>query len=334
MTYSTVIGIDVSKKKLDLAILTTTGDAEHYLCENTITAITKALNSLLKNVEDSREVLLCAEHTSTYTYCLIQACKKLSLQLWLENPVEIKLSSGMQRGKNDKVDAYRIATYARRFTDKVRLYAYTDEKVDELRHLFREREKLVAVRSMEKTQLSDQKGYMDTKSYQRKAKRLKDHIKRLTVYIKEIEEEMSALIKSDAGLERKYDQIMSIDGIGPQTTLYVLVSTKGFTQFTTAKKFCCHAGVAPFAYSSGSSKKSRWHVSNRADKNLKRLLHMAAMSAINMDGEMKEYYERKVAEGKHAMSVLNAVRSKLIHRIFAVVKQDRKYEKNYIPCPV
>ena len=334
MTYSTVIGIDVSKKKLDLAVLSDAAKPEYYLCENTITAITKALNSLFKNVEDTSEVLICAEHTSIYTYCLIQVCKKLSLQLWLENPVEIKLSSGVQRGKNDKVDAYRIATYARRFTDKVRLYAYTDETVDQLRHLFHEREKLVGVRSMEKAQLSDQKGYMDTKSYQRKAKRLRDHIKRLTGYIKEIEVEMATLIKSDDGLQSKYDQMMSIDGIGPQTTLYVLVSTKGFTRFTTAKKFCCHAGVAPFAYTSGTSKVSRWHVSNRADKKLKRLLHLAAMSAIKMDGEMKEYYERKVAEGKNAMSVINAVRAKLVHRIYAVVKQNRKYEKNYMPCPV
>jgi len=45
-------------------------------------------------------------------------------------------------------------------------------------------------------------------------------------------------------------------------------------------------------------------------------------------GELKDYYNRKVAEGKNKMCVLNAMRSKLIHRIFALIKSDRFYEKN------
>jgi transposase len=44
---------------------------------------------------------------------------------------------------------------------------------------------------------------------------------------------------------------------------------------------------------------------------------------------MKEYYIRKTAEGKNAMTVINAIRSKLIHRIFALVKENRKYDKIY-----
>jgi hypothetical protein len=56
---------------------------------------------------------------------------------------------------------------------------------------------------------------------------------------------------------------------------------------------------------------------------------MAALSAIGCCQEIKDYYQRKVAEGKNKMLVLNAVRNKLIHRIFACVKQNRKYEKIY-----
>ena len=62
---------------------------------------------------------------------------------------------------------------------------------------------------------------------------------------------------------------------------------------------------------------------------MKALLHLAAMSAVNCTGEIREYYLLKVEEGKNKMLVLNAVRNKLIHRIFACVRNNRKYEKSY-----
>ena len=66
-----------------------------------------------------------------------------------------------------------------------------------------------------------------------------------------------------------------------------------------------------------------------ANMNLKKLLHMAAMSAIQCNEELKHYYERRVGEGKNKMSVMNAVRNKLIGRIFACVKNQRLYQKEF-----
>lgn len=55
---------------------------------------------------------------------------------------------------------------------------------------------------------------------------------------------------------------------------------------------------------------------------------MAAMSAI-VCGDLKPYYDRKVEEGKNKMLVINAVRNKLIHRIFSCINSNRMYEKKY-----
>jgi transposase len=96
------------------------------------------------------------------------------------------------------------------------------------------------------------------------------------------------------------------------------------------KKLACHAGVAPFEYKSGSSVRGRPGVSQHARKRLKSLLHLAAMTAIRLKGELQEYYQRKVREGKNKMLVLNAVRNKLIHRLYAVVKRGEKYDKTYL----
>jgi transposase len=110
----------------------------------------------------------------------------------------------------------------------------------------------------------------------------------------------------------------------------MIVETNAFKDFGDPRKFCCHAGVAPFSFSSGSSIRSRNRVFQRADKSIKSLLHMEALTvATRSKGELHEYYLRKVAEGKNKMSVLNAIRTKLVHRMFAVIRNNKFYEKEY-----
>jgi len=67
-----------------------------------------------------------------------------------------------------------------------------------------------------------------------------------------------------------------------------------------------------------------------ADREMKSLLHLAAMSAIRLNNELRTYYRRKVGEGKNKMSVLNAVRNKIVHRIFAVVKNQTMYKNDLV----
>nr|WP_240648887.1 IS110 family transposase [Butyricimonas faecalis] len=110
----------------------------------------------------------------------------------------------------------------------------------------------------------------------------------------------------------------------------MIIETEAFTRFDDPRKFACHAGVAPFRYTSGSSQHSRNKVSQRANKQIKTLLHMAALSITGRkSGELKAYYERKVKEGKNKMTVINAIRAKLIARMFAVIKKDQFYTPVY-----
>lgn len=76
--------------------------------------------------------------------------------------------------------------------------------------------------------------------------------------------------------------------------------------------------------------KGKARVSHMANKKVKTLLHLSAISAIRHDQGLKSYYERMVnQEKKNKMSVINAVRNKLVLRVFACVKQNRAYENNY-----
>ena len=113
------------------------------------------------------------------------------------------------------------------------------------------------------------------------------------------------------------------------TAANVIVATGEFQGIQEVKKFACYAGIAPFEHCSGSSIRGKTRVSKMANMTIKKLLHLAAMSAIQFCSEIKAFYHRKVAEGKNKMSVINAVRNKLISRVFSCVKNKRMYQKDY-----
>ncbi|MGB3116815.1 MAG: transposase, partial [Ferruginibacter sp.] len=86
--------------------------------------------------------------------------------------------------------------------------------------------------------------------------------------------------------------------------------------------------TVPFEYQSGISIKGKHRVHKMANKNLKSLLHLCAISAIKYVQEIKDYFNRKVEEGKHKMSIINAIRNKLVLRAFAVVRNDKPFVEN------
>lgn len=330
MTYSNYVGIDISKDSIDLVLLTQEGELLHCKWLNDRKLLLNEFdNFLVENNLQKDQTLFCAEHTGHYGNKLIDVAINLKLHLWLESPYSIRHSQGLTRGKNDKIDALRIAEYARRFVDKVKLVRVNSKILNQIKHLHTERGLLMQDLTKYKAQTKQEEGFLDNDYLKEKKRRVKRLVTTLENAINEVEEKIDSLIKSDPEIKCSYDKVITVEGIGKQTAIATIVATDNFKKFDNPRKFVCHVGCAPFRYDSGSSIRSRNKVSNKADKKLKKLYHMAALSILSTTGEMKKYYERKVAEGKNKMSVLNAIRSKLIHRIFAVIRDDRKYEKNY-----
>ncbi|OAV67825.1 Transposase IS116/IS110/IS902 family protein [Bacteroidales bacterium Barb6XT] len=174
----------------------------------------------------------------------------------------------------------------------------------------------VSDKSRYQGQLTDQERFMRKKDYRQKSARLKEMIKGLEKSICQAEKEIKEAVGSGETLYEQHKRLCTAEGIGDKTAVKMIVATKGFTDFTDARKFCCHAGAAPFSYSSGNSILSRNRVSQRADKSIKALLHMAASVVA--------------AKGKNKMSVPNAVRAKLVHRMFAVIRNNQDYQKDYV----
>ena len=274
-----------------------------------------------------QNTIFCMEHTGPYGDVVSRTLDKLNARLWLESGIQIKRSLGLQRGKSDKIDSKRIAEYAFHFQKKFKQWQKPSRSIEKLRHLLNLRKTV----KNELRHLMMSKGDSipaHNKSLQREIGRLcQDIIRPLNAGLDKIDLEIKSLIKNDPELNHLFKIVTSVSYVGDIVAEELLVCTNGFKNFNSAKKFACYCGVAPFEHSSGSSIHKKARVSKIANKRIKSLLHMPALGSITKNAEFRPYYERKVAEGHAGMSVLNAVKNKMIKRIFACIRDDRLYIK-------
>ena len=143
--------------------------------------------------------------------------------------------------------------------------------------------------------------------------------------LKAIDGKIKSIREQNERLNAQYQLLKSVPGIGDITAIYMIITTRGFERFENWRKFACYSGIAPFQYTSGSSIRGKTRVNHLADKKMKSLLNMAALSAVRHDQEIKEYYDRKKNEGKNSMLVLNNIRCKIVGRAFAVIKRSTPF---------
>ena len=269
------------------------------------------------------------EHTGMYNLPLVKWLQSQQGKMWLESGVHIRKTLGVVRGKNDKVDSARIAMYTYLNRHQIKFWNAPRKLIERIAALLSQRSRLNKAKKQLNTANQEQKLFLDKDIMRSLNKYTQKAVVVINKQIEAIENEILGLIKEDEKLNRIYQIITSVNGIGFVTASYILVTTNEFININNPKKYACYSGVVPFEHSSGSSVRGKTRVSQMANKNIKTLLHMAALSTIQVQGDLQEYYVRKVAEGKNKMSVLNAIRNKLVLRIFACVNQNREYEKKY-----
>lgn len=331
MTFKVFIGVDVSKETLDF-VPTIDGDSLfHQKVSNDQKGIGQFYKKLLSSVDIQPEQwLFIMEHTGVYCNPLLEFANEKGLAVWLESAAKVKAYHALERGKNDPLDARRIAEYAFAKRDKIRLWQAPRKVLARLKFLIKLRERFVMSKKRLLDPLREEQRFCDKQWAKEHEKLLKPVIAKLEKQIKQVEQEIQQLIDGDDNLKKLYQLITSVSGVGQIVAINTLVVTNEFKQIDNPKEMACNCGVAPFKYDSGKTIRSKAKVSHRANKRMKVLFHLAAMSAISSDGELQNYYLRKVEEGKNKMAVINAIRNKLIHRIFACVRENRKYEKNYV----
>lgn len=319
--YDDVIGIDVSKLTIDAHIHKR---ALHRIFSNT----PKGYEALLLWIDKYLEAqcyFICFEDTGHYSTNLSVYLSEKAIDYVEENPLAIKRSSGIVRGKTDRLDAGMIARYAWLHKEELVLGVPKEKDIQELGRLLSFREQLVRDRTGKMSSLKEMQSLLGSPSTDSCCKIITKTIKYLTKQIEALEDRIKVLMKKDNFLKKNFDLLNTLKGVGLILSCQLIYHTNNFKRFDSWRQFSSYCGVAPFAHSSGTSIRRKNRIHHIGDRKMKTLLTLASVSAIQCDKELKYYYKKKVAEGKPKMVALNNVRNKILSRAFAVVKRGTPY---------
>lgn len=320
-----IIGIDFSKEKMnfccisskDMSILME-GEVENN--RKGCGEMTKQLRSLQKDLRSS-DFLFCGENTGIYSLETAECLTSRQYTVWLENPLQLKLSSGLRRSKTDTLDARMIAEYAFRHQDKVKRFSPCSEAQKKLHELHLTRRKLkeceIALKnfsgSLSKASLTAEKA-------------LKELLQSIKENVHMLEKEIREQLMCDPELKENASLAITVPGISWITASAIILDTRNFTRFSNARQYANHTGCVPHEYDSGTSVHRKPKVSKASNRYINSLLTQGANSLLTHNPQTQAYAQKKRTEGKPHGFIVNNIRNKTIHRLFAVIRNKKPFD--------
>jgi len=148
-------------------------------------------------------------------------------------------------------------------------------------------------------------------------KMIKDQIKQIQDQIK----------KQSQNFKQEIAFVESIKGVSNYMASAILSELGDVNRFKNKGQIVAFAGLDPSVKESGQYKRKQGnHISKRGSKYLRKQLYYAAKTSILFDPELKAFYQKKKAQGKHYNVIMVAIARKILLRVQAVLKQKRPYE--------
>lgn len=303
-----------------------TGKALYEQIDNTGQAISAFFDKLLEE-HPASQILVCCEHTGTYTSKLALALKGSGICLWMVNPLVMRYSSSdLNRYKTDKADSEKIRSFALTHQGKAKNFHHPCLPAHELKQLSQARKQLVGLRQQVLNFLSNNQD--KAVSIALPTVVLKELKAYLSKAIKELEKAINDLINGHAHLKRMYTILISIPGIGPVTARHILQVSDLFTRFPSYKAFACFVGTAPFPNQSGTSKNPKMQTSKKAYQPLKAELHQGALSVTRKGLFFHDYYQHLKQQNKHHLTIINSIMNQMLSLAFTLIAKDQLFDKN------
>lgn len=313
-----VLGIDVSKSKFNVALLR--GDKyKHKSFPNNSDGFSK-LGKWLER-QGVGELHACMEATGVYGEELAEYLYECGHRVSVVNPARIKgfAQSELIRTKTDKVDSSVIARFC--LAMEPELWTPESKDVKELRSLVRRVEALVRMKNQETNRLEVSSASLK--------KDIEDHIKYLDKQVALIKQRIKTHIDQNPDLKEKQKLLESIPGVGESTIELVLSQFADIEKFSSAKKLASFLGIAPTERSSGSSVRGRRRMSKVGRSSLRKAFYMPALSAMQYNPIIIRMKQRLTEAGKPKMIIVGAAMRKLVHLIYGVLKNKIPFDPDY-----
>jgi len=313
-----IVGIDISKKKFDLALLRE-GKFKHKVFPNTASGHKTVIAWLHKNKVEAAH--LCMESTNIYGDLLAEALHDAGYIVSIVNPARIKgfAQSELSRTKTDKTDASLIARFCQAMAPAP--WVPDPQEIRELKALVRRLEGLMSMRQQEVNRLEVAPEII--------AADIQQHIAYLDGEIKETKKRIQQHIDNHPDLKQKKTLLESIPGIGEATIAIVLSEFAHIDKFRNAKRLAAYIGVAPRERQSGSSVRGRTVMSKAGRSQLRKAFFMPALVALRYNPILIDMKQRLTDAGKSKMAIVGAAMRKLVHLIYGVLKSGVPFDPDH-----
>jgi transposase len=314
-----VMGIDVSKKKLDLALLND-GKCKHKVFPNDSAGHTAVVTWLHKHGVQSAHI--CLESTNIYGETLAEVLHDAGYVVSIVNPARIKgfALSELARTKTDKTDASLIARFCQAMVPSP--WVPDPLEIRALKALVRRLEGLNEMRQQEVNRCHVAPDIIKHD--------IEYHIAILDKVIKETKKRIRDHIDNHPDLKQKKSLLESIPGIGEATIGIILSEFSRIESFTNGKALAAFIGVAPRERQSGSSLHGRSRMSKTGRSQLRKAFFMPAMVALRYNPILIDMKTRLADAGKSKMTIVGAAMRKLVHLIYGVLKSGVPFDPNYV----
>ena len=325
-------GIDVSMDALDVVLMTLQEDFELKIVSsgqfaNTKKDIKKLMNWVKRHQLNDLPLQVVMEATGVYHEQLAYALydNGFELAVVLPNKVANYCRSTDVRRIDDKISAKHIAEFG--LLKKIDNWTKPDASLLKLKGLSREREQLLNERTRAKNQHHAKEHMAEVDKFT--LKRAKQHIKFLDKLIDQVETQMKEIVGQTPWLKKKIEYICSLKGVGFITATIVIAETNGFNLIRNSRQLVCYAGYDINNKQSGTSVNTKARISHKGNKHIRKALYFPALTAVQHDQLLSNFYNRLFDRQRIKMKSYVAVQRKLLILIYTLWKKEERYNPEY-----
>lgn len=318
------LGIDVSKAKLEAALLTPAGQLHAKSASNAPSGFEALLRWAEGLAGGTGSLRVCLEASGGYEQEAALFLHEAGVHVSMVNPrrTSAYAKSQLQRSKTDCTDAALLARFSKR--EEPSKWEPPTEEERALRQMTRGLESL----KKERDRLNNQLG---TATNEAVADSLRTVIRTIEKQIDGLKKQIDAHAQSCSKLARRRDLLETIPGVGKFTATLVLAELGEVSRFKSARQAAAYAGLVPSHHRSGSSVHRRSRLSKVGSSRLRKALYFPAITALRCNEAIQAFGDRLAERGKAKMVIIAAAMRKLLHICYGVLKNDQPFDASLHP---
>ena len=312
-----VIGIDVSKKQLDVCVIFD-GKIKKKIVDNSVSGFKSLRNWISKN--NIKNPHICMESTGCYSEGVAEFFHELGFKVSVVNPLRIKAfrNSKLIRQKTDSVDAQVIAEFC--LLNNPAPWTPTSPERKELHNIN------VRISAL-KAEVNRSSNALENENLSKLIqKSIHDEIKFLKKQVALLEDEAQKIINSNQHLKEQFDRITEIKGVGEKLALAIIADMPDVSNFQKSGQFSAFAGVSPAHFQSGSSVRGKSHISRLGSKSIRKVLYMSALVVKNRNPYFQKFVHKLQKKGKAPKVIIIAIMRKLMCILFGMLKNSSNFD--------